>query len=99
MKCHASQVNSESYIDLQKTAARLLGLTVGVGYAMGLYANDPVPPRTRFPTSRFLPKLLTMAADRMPSAYRRASACIGGPNDFPGRNSGPASSKVVIDGA
>ncbi len=42
MKCHASQVNSRSYIDLQMTATRLLGLSVGVGHAMGLYTNDPL---------------------------------------------------------
>jgi LmbE family N-acetylglucosaminyl deacetylase len=42
MKCHASQVNSRSYIDLQLSATRLLGLSVGVGHALGLYANDPL---------------------------------------------------------
>ena len=42
MKCHGSQVNSRSYIDLQLSATRLLGLSVGVGHALGLYANDPL---------------------------------------------------------
>ncbi len=42
MRCHESQVMSKGYIDLQKTGARLLGLTIGVEYAMGLFANDPI---------------------------------------------------------
>jgi N-acetylglucosamine malate deacetylase 1 len=42
MRCHATQVASKGYLDLQMTAARLLGLASGVGYAIGLYANDPV---------------------------------------------------------
>jgi LmbE family N-acetylglucosaminyl deacetylase len=42
MNCHESQVASKGYIDLQKTGARLLGLTVGVEYALGLFANDPI---------------------------------------------------------
>jgi hypothetical protein len=42
MNCHGTQVSSRSYIDLQMTATRLLGLSVGVEHAMGLYANDPL---------------------------------------------------------
>lgn len=42
MNCHASQVKSKGYIELQKAGARLLGLTVGVEFALGLFANDPV---------------------------------------------------------
>jgi bacillithiol biosynthesis deacetylase BshB1 len=42
MNCHESQVSTKSYIDLQKSAARLLGLTIGVEYALGLYTNDPI---------------------------------------------------------
>src|ERR1700744_4004020 len=42
MRCHATQTAQKSYIDLQKSAARLLGLTIGVEYAAGLYTNDPV---------------------------------------------------------
>ena len=42
MRCHESQVTNKAYIDLQKTGARLLGLTIGAEYALGLFANDPV---------------------------------------------------------
>ncbi|MGH9468589.1 MAG: PIG-L deacetylase family protein [Terriglobales bacterium] len=42
MRCHASQVQSKGYIELQKTAARLLGLSIGVEYACGVYVNEPV---------------------------------------------------------
>jgi LmbE family N-acetylglucosaminyl deacetylase len=42
MQCHSSQVTSRKYIDLQMSATRLLGLSVGVDYAVGLYANDPL---------------------------------------------------------
>jgi LmbE family N-acetylglucosaminyl deacetylase len=42
MNCHATQVSNKSYIDLQTTAARLLGVSIGVEYAAGLYVNDPV---------------------------------------------------------
>jgi bacillithiol biosynthesis deacetylase BshB1 len=42
MNCHQSQVSSKGYIELQKTGARLLGLTIGTEYALGLFANDPV---------------------------------------------------------
>ena len=42
MHCHESQVKSKAYIELQKTAARLLGLTIGTGYAAGLFTHDPV---------------------------------------------------------
>lgn len=42
MRCHATQTAQKSYLDLQKTAARLLGLTIGVDYAMGLFVNDPI---------------------------------------------------------
>ena len=42
MHCHESQVTHKSYIDLQKAAARLLGLSIGVEYAMGVFANDPI---------------------------------------------------------
>jgi bacillithiol biosynthesis deacetylase BshB1 len=41
MKCHGSQTSQKKYIELQKTAARLLGLTIGVEYAAGLFVNDP----------------------------------------------------------
>lgn len=42
MRCHASQTGSKSYLDLQKTAAHLLGVSIGVEYAAGLFANDPL---------------------------------------------------------
>ena len=42
MNCHESQVLSKGYIDLQKTGARLLGLTIGTEYAAGLFTNDPI---------------------------------------------------------
>ena len=42
MNCHQSQVHSKGYIDLQKAGARLLGLTIGTEYAIGLFANDPL---------------------------------------------------------
>jgi bacillithiol biosynthesis deacetylase BshB1 len=42
MLCHESQVLSKGYIELQKTAARLLGLTIGTAYAAGLCVNDPL---------------------------------------------------------
>jgi N-acetylglucosamine malate deacetylase 1 len=42
MNCHESQVVSKGYIELQKTGARLLGLTIGTEYALGLFANDPL---------------------------------------------------------
>ncbi len=35
-------VLSKGYIELQKSAARLLGLATGSEYAAALYANDPV---------------------------------------------------------
>ncbi len=42
MRSHGSQTAQKNYIDLQKTGARLLGLTIGVEFAAGLFANDPV---------------------------------------------------------
>jgi N-acetylglucosamine malate deacetylase 1 len=42
MKCHESQMRTRSYVDLRLTGARNLGLSIGVEYAAGFYANDPV---------------------------------------------------------
>jgi N-acetylglucosamine malate deacetylase 1 len=42
MACHASQMQSRSYIDLRLSAARHLGLAIGTEYAAGFYANDPI---------------------------------------------------------
>lgn len=37
MKCHASQLRTRRYVELQTARARLLGLTTGVEYAQALY--------------------------------------------------------------
>jgi N-acetylglucosamine malate deacetylase 1 len=42
MNCHESQVRSKGYIELQKSGARVLGLSIGAEYALGLFSNDPV---------------------------------------------------------
>jgi N-acetylglucosamine malate deacetylase 1 len=42
MLAHATQMRSRSYVDLRLSAARNLGLSIGVEYAAGLYVNDPV---------------------------------------------------------
>ena len=42
MLSHASQMRSRSYVDLRMSAARHLGLSIGVDYAAGFYVNDPV---------------------------------------------------------
>jgi bacillithiol biosynthesis deacetylase BshB1 len=42
MRCHGSQTAQKKYVELQTSAARLLGLTVGTECAAGLYTNDPV---------------------------------------------------------
>ncbi len=42
MMLHASQMRSRNYADLRMSAARHLGLSIGVEYAAGLYTNDPV---------------------------------------------------------
>ena len=42
MRCHGTQTSQKRYIELQKSGARLLGLTIGVEYAMGLQVNDPI---------------------------------------------------------
>jgi N-acetylglucosamine malate deacetylase 1 len=42
MRCHASQMQTRSYADLRLTAARHLGLSIGVEYAAGFYTNNPV---------------------------------------------------------
>jgi len=41
MRCHATQIAGKSYLDLQLTSARALGLAAGTEYAIGLLANDP----------------------------------------------------------
>ena len=42
MRCHTSQIASKSYLDLQMTAARALGLALGTDLAIGLFTNDPI---------------------------------------------------------
>jgi bacillithiol biosynthesis deacetylase BshB1 len=42
MKCHETQLRNKRYLELQTTAAKLLGLTIGVEHAAGLYLNDPL---------------------------------------------------------
>ena len=42
MLVHASQMTSRSYVDLRLSAARNLGLSIGVEYAAGFYVNDAV---------------------------------------------------------
>jgi len=42
MLAHASQMQSRRYADLRLSAARHLGLSIGVEYAAGFYTNDPV---------------------------------------------------------
>lgn len=41
-RCHATQIVGKAYLEMQMTAARALGLAAGAGYAIGLFANDPI---------------------------------------------------------
>jgi N-acetylglucosamine malate deacetylase 1 len=42
MRCHKTQVGSRAYVDLVNARARSLGAAIGVGYAVGLWSNDPI---------------------------------------------------------
>ncbi len=42
MNCHVSQMRTRGYADLRLSAARNLGLSIGVEYAAAFHANDPV---------------------------------------------------------
>jgi LmbE family N-acetylglucosaminyl deacetylase len=42
MNAHASQTTARSYVELQLTRARLLGLRAGVEYAVALYPAEPL---------------------------------------------------------
>jgi LmbE family N-acetylglucosaminyl deacetylase len=42
IRCHGSQVSAMRYAELQKAAARMLGLSIGTEYAAGFFINDPV---------------------------------------------------------
>jgi LmbE family N-acetylglucosaminyl deacetylase len=41
MECHATQVKSRNYLDLQFARARQAGLLAGCEYALALWPNDP----------------------------------------------------------
>jgi LmbE family N-acetylglucosaminyl deacetylase len=40
MECHASQMKTRNYLDLQIGRARILGAEIGAAYAMAVWAND-----------------------------------------------------------
>jgi len=42
MECHASQMKTRNYVDLQVARARVLGAEIGVAHAMAVWANDPI---------------------------------------------------------
>lgn len=42
MACHASQMATRNYLDLQVARARALGLEIGAEYAMAVWAGDPI---------------------------------------------------------
>jgi N-acetylglucosamine malate deacetylase 1 len=42
MRCHATQLRAKGYFELQMSAARVLGLSAGVEYGIGLISNDPI---------------------------------------------------------
>jgi LmbE family N-acetylglucosaminyl deacetylase len=42
MACHRSQMRTRNYPDLVLARARTLGASIGVEYAVGLWANDPL---------------------------------------------------------
>ena len=42
MECHASQMATRDYVELQLARARALGLGIGVEHAMAVRANDPI---------------------------------------------------------
>jgi LmbE family N-acetylglucosaminyl deacetylase len=42
MECHATQMATRNYLDLQLARARALGLEIGVEHAMAVRANDPI---------------------------------------------------------
>lgn len=41
MKAHVTQVSARSYVELQLTRSRMLGLRADVAHAMALFPNDP----------------------------------------------------------
>ena len=42
MECHASQMATRNYAELQVARARALGLEIGAEYAMAVRSNDPI---------------------------------------------------------
>ncbi len=42
MECHASQMATRNYLELQVARARALGLEIGAEHAMAVRANDPI---------------------------------------------------------
>jgi len=42
MECHASQMKTRHYTDLQVARSRVLGAEIGVEHAMAVWANDPI---------------------------------------------------------
>ena len=42
MECHASQMATRNYLDLQLARARVLGLEIGAEHAMAVRPNDPI---------------------------------------------------------
>lgn len=42
MQCHASQMKTRNYLDLQVARARVWGLQAGIEYAQGLWSEDPM---------------------------------------------------------
>ncbi len=42
MECHASQMRTRNYVDLQVARSRVLGAEIGVAHAMAVWANDAI---------------------------------------------------------
>ena len=42
IQCHKTQMKTRNYLELVLSRARALGAAVGVDYAVGLWANDPI---------------------------------------------------------
>jgi bacillithiol biosynthesis deacetylase BshB1 len=42
MHCHKTQIENKAYLDLVNARARSLGASIGTGYAVGLWRNDPI---------------------------------------------------------
>jgi LmbE family N-acetylglucosaminyl deacetylase len=42
MECHKSQMGTRGYVELVRSRAKAAGAAIGVEYAVGLWANDPI---------------------------------------------------------